>query len=92
MVGVALLSAFFLATHPAPVFPLILSSYLPTSLSLPLLCAEPVSTPPAHRHEVTYVTTHKGPSLAAIFSRDGTLEYQRFLKLQETVLCSLLSP
>ena len=57
---------------------------LPPSL-LPL-CLEPVSTPPAHRHEVTYVTTHKGPSLAAIFSRDGTSEFQRFLKLQVSVL------
>ena len=81
-----------LLTAPLPpVFPLILSSYLPTSLSLPLLCAEPVSTPPAHRHEVTYVKTHKGPSLAAIFSCDGMSEHQKFLKLQESVLSSLLS-
>ena len=32
------------------------------------------------------MTTHKGPSLAAIFSRDGTSEFQRFLKLQVSVL------
>ena len=75
-----------LLTTPLPVFPLILSSFLPISFSLPLLCAEPVSTPPAHRHEVTYVTTHKGPSPAAIFSRDGTSGCQRFLNLQENVL------
>ena len=71
---------------------LLQSSIFPPSLhpSLPppslSLCLEPVSTPPAHRHEVTYVTTHKGPSLAAVFSRDGTSEFQRFLNLQVSVL------
>ena len=93
MVGVALLSAFFPSSllllpqcFPSS-SPSFLFSYhllfLPPSLSFHL---EPVSTPPAHRHEVTYVTTHKGPSLAAMFSRDGTSECQRFLRLQESVL------
>ena len=65
------------------IFPFYFSPSLPRSLSS---CLEPVSTPPAHRHEVTYVTTHKGPSLAAIFSRDGRSEFQKFLKLQVSVL------
>ena len=67
---------------PSFLFSYNLLSSLPPFLSF---CLEPVSTPPAHRHEVTYVTTHKGPSLAAIFSRDGTSQFQRFLKLQVSV-------
>ena len=62
-------------TRLAPVFPLILpflSVLLPIFSSFLSFHLEPVSTPPAHRHEVTYVTTHKGPSLAAIFSHDST--------------------
>ena len=72
------LTVSFLSTLP------FLTFFVPfSSLHLYL---EPVSIPPAHRHEVTYVTTHKGPSLAAIFSRDGTSQFQRFLNLQVSVL------
>ena len=31
------------------------------------------------------MTRHKGPSLAATFSRDGTSEFQRFPRLQVSV-------
>ena len=62
----------FLTTPPALVFPLILPFLFSSSSLPPSLPFHPVSTPPAHRHEVTYVTTHKGPSPAAIFSHDST--------------------
>ena len=80
----------FHGCFPSPLHPFILAFlcfFFPFSLPPSLtFCLEPVTIPPAHRHEVTYVTTHKGPSLAAIFSRDGTSEFQRFPRLQVSVL------
>ena len=35
------------------------------------LFAEKVVSPEVNRYEVTYVTSHKGPSLTATFSSDG---------------------
>ncbi len=38
----------------------------------PYLCvSEAIAAPPAHKHEVGYVTSHKGPALVATFSHDG---------------------
>ena len=69
---------------PSPLHPFILPFlYFLFQFSSLSFSLEPVSTSPAHRHEVTYMTTHKAPSLAAIFSYDGTSE---FLKLQVSVL------
>jgi cleavage stimulation factor subunit 1 len=33
---------------------------------------ENILAPPAHRHDIGYVTSHKGPILCANFSHDGT--------------------
>lgn len=35
------------------------------------LRSENISAPAAHRHDIGYVTSHKGPILCATFSHDG---------------------
>ena len=32
---------------------------------------ESIDVPPAYRHDVTFVTSHKGAALCAVFSHDG---------------------
>ena len=32
---------------------------------------ESINVPPAYRHDVTFVTSHKGAALCAVFSHDG---------------------
>ncbi len=35
--------------------------------------SEAITVPPAHKHVVGYITSHKGPAVVATFSQDGEL-------------------
>ena len=47
--------------------------YIHVYVHLRLSVLAPVSSPCPSKHQVNYVTSHKGPCLTAAFSRDGKL-------------------
>ena len=45
--------------------------YISIKILNAFLFLEDISAPPAYRHDVSYVMSHKGPVLCATFSHDG---------------------